>query len=133
MPLLDFKNNLDVPHAENLRLPGWIVMRAHSVVHDTWGDWNKLPNGRVASHVFSYSVYKQPEAENRTLEDLQAFKETGMNATIRGEAQRVRTEMVSGNYYSVLGVRHSISLRKRASHGVFKWSNELVRRLKDRI
>lgn len=28
-----------------------------------------------------------------------------MNATIRGEAQRVRTEMVSGNYYDALGVR----------------------------
>ena len=31
------------------------------------------------------------------LGDLLAFKVTGMNATIRGEAQQVRTEMVSGN------------------------------------
>jgi predicted permease len=28
-----------------------------------------------------------------------------MNATVRNEAQRVQTEMVSGNYYAVLGVR----------------------------
>jgi hypothetical protein len=28
-----------------------------------------------------------------------------MNATIGGEAQRVRAEMVSGNYYDALGVR----------------------------
>jgi predicted permease len=96
---------LDVPHAENLRLLGWTVTRAHSAVHDTWGDWNKLPDGRAVSHVFSYPVYEQVKAENHTLEDLLAFKETGMNATIRGEAQRVRTEMVSGNYYGALGVR----------------------------
>jgi predicted permease len=39
------------------------------------------------------------------LEDLFAFKHTGMNATIAGQAQRVGVEMVSGNYYGELGVQ----------------------------
>jgi predicted permease len=39
------------------------------------------------------------------MQDLFAFQEDGMNATIHGTARRVRVEMVSGNYYSGLGVR----------------------------
>jgi len=96
---------LDVPHAENLRLLAWTGTRRHVAVHDTWGDWNKLPDGRVASNVFSYPVYQQLKAENSVLDDLLAFKDTGMNATIQGEAQQVVTEMVSGNYYDALQVR----------------------------
>lgn len=54
---------LDVPHAEDLRLLTWTVTRAHSAVHDTWGDRNKLPDGRVVSDVFSYPIYEQLKAE----------------------------------------------------------------------
>ena len=96
---------LDVPHAENLRLLTWTGTKAHVSVHDIWGQRQPLPDGRVVSNVFSYPVYEQLKAENRTFEDLLAFKDTGMNATIGGEAQRVRAEMVSGNYYDALGVR----------------------------
>lgn len=96
---------LDVPHADQLRLLEWTAERKHNAVHDTWGDWNTLPDGRVVSHVFSYPVYEQLKAENRVLDDLFAFQETGMNATIRGDAQRVVTEMVSGNYYDALEVQ----------------------------
>jgi len=39
------------------------------------------------------------------LGDLLAFESTYMNATIHMQAQRVQVEMVSGNYYSVLGVQ----------------------------
>jgi predicted permease len=39
---------------------------------------------------------------------LFAFKETGMNATIEGNAQQVQTEMVSGNYYGVLDVKPAL-------------------------
>ena len=39
------------------------------------------------------------------LDVLFAFKWTEMNATIRENPQRVVTEMVSGNYYTALGVK----------------------------
>jgi predicted permease len=96
---------LDVSHAEELRLLTWTGTRAHVAVHDLWGQRQPLPDGRVVSNVFSYPLYEELKAENRKFEDLLAFKDTGMNAMIRGEAQRVRTEMVSGNYYEALGVR----------------------------
>lgn len=95
---------LGVPHAEELRLLTWTSTRAHVAVHNLWGGWDNLPDGRVVCNVFSYPVFKQLKAANHTLEDLFAFKDTGMNATIRDEAQRVRVEMVSGNYYDALGV-----------------------------
>jgi predicted permease len=95
---------LNVKHAEQLRLLAWTGTESHVAVHYVWGDYNPLPGGRVTSTSFSYPAYLELRAQNRGLEDLIAFKVTGMNATIRGEAQRVQTEMVSGNYYAVLGV-----------------------------
>lgn len=96
---------LAVPHAENLRLLQWTSTTAHGAVHEKWGQWYDLPGGRVMWNVFSYPIYLQLKKDGRMLDDLFAFKDTGMNATIRGEAQRVQTEMVSGNYYGALDVR----------------------------
>ncbi len=96
---------LAVPHAENLRLLAWTGTEDHVAVHHIWGDYDLLPGGRVTSSVFSYPAFEQLRAQNRVLGDLFAFKTTGMNATIRGVAQRVQTEMVSGNYYAELGVQ----------------------------
>ena len=96
---------LDVPHARDLRLFAWTGTKSHVAVHHIWGDYAPLPDGRVTSSSFSYPVYRELQAQNHVLEDVFAFKETGMNATIAGSAQQAQVEMVSGNYYSVLGVR----------------------------
>jgi predicted permease len=95
---------LNVPHAADLRLLSWTATEQHMAVHSIWGDYDPLPGGLRASTAFSYPAYQQLRAENRVLDDLFAFKETEMNATILGEAERVQTEMVSGNYYAALGV-----------------------------
>ena len=96
---------LGVPNAVNLRLLSWTGTEKHVAVHDIWGDYDPLPGGLRASTAFSYPAYQQLRAQNRVLGDLFAFKAREMNATIRGEARRVQTEMVSGNYYAELGVR----------------------------
>jgi len=96
---------LHVPHAGDLRLLSWTGTEEHVAVHSIWGDYDPLPGGRVASTAFSYVAYSQLRAQNRVLGDLFAFKRTGMNATIRGQAQRIQTEMVSGNYYADLDVK----------------------------
>src|SRR5580692_543199 len=95
---------LGVPHAAELRLLRWTGTERHVVVHHVHGDYDHLPGGRVTSPVFSYPVYQQLRAQNSVLGDLLAFRETGMNATIGEDAERVLGEMVSGNYYAVLGV-----------------------------
>jgi predicted permease len=100
---------LAVPHAADLRLLTWTGTEDHVAVHHVHGDYDHLPGGRVTSPVFSYPVYQQLRGQNGgqdgVLGDLLAFRETGMNATIREDAQHVLAEMASGNYYSVLGVQ----------------------------
>ncbi len=94
-----------VPHADELRLLSWTGTEEHVAVHDIWGNYDPLPGGLRTSTSFSYPAYQQLRAQNRVLEDLFAFKRTSMNATIRGTAQRIRGEMVSGNYYAQLGIQ----------------------------
>jgi predicted permease len=94
-----------VPHPESLRLLRWNADR-NNVVEDTWGgDHFGMPDGTTTSSVFSYPVYRELRTHNQAMQDLSAFKEDWMNATIRGSAQRLQVEMVSGNYYRELAVQ----------------------------
>lgn len=99
---------LAVPNASNLRLLTWTGTREHVAIHHVHGDYNLLPGGLATSTAFSYPAYQQLRAENRVLGDLIAFRETGMNATIGEHAERVLAEMVSENYYQVLGVQPAL-------------------------
>ena len=96
---------LSVPRAAELRLLTWTGTQDHSVVHHLHGNDDPLPGGMMTSASFSYPVYQQLRAQNHVLGDLIAFKLTGMNATVGADALRAQTEMVSGNYYTVLEVR----------------------------
>ncbi|WP_263419431.1 ABC transporter permease [Terriglobus albidus] len=98
---------LAVPHADQLRLLRWWG-DGNEAVHGMWGDFDSAPGQGTNSSVFSYPVYQQLRAHNDVLQDLIGFKDDGMNATIRGEAQRVSVEMVSGNYYGQLRVRPQV-------------------------
>src|SRR6476646_8990957 len=92
---------LQVGHPETLRLLRWDGDKKVAV-HSMWGEFDGDPN-RVTSSSFSYPAYTELRAHNRVMEDLVAFKEDSMNATIAGNAQRVVVEMVAGNAYSALG------------------------------
>jgi predicted permease len=97
-------DRLNVPHPEQLRMFSW-TGNDHAVVHNFWGDFDSSPNTGISSSAFSYPAFLELRAHNPMMQDLFAFKQDSMNATIRGTARRVRTEMVSGNYYSALGLR----------------------------
>ncbi len=97
-------DRLGVPHAEGLRLLRWIGDE-HNVVHEMWGEFNPMPGGKMRGSCFSYAVYEQLRAHNEVMQGLLAFDEDSMNATVRGNAQRVVVAMVSGNYFSVLGAQ----------------------------
>ena len=96
---------LAVPQAGELRLLAWTGDEAHVAVHSIWGNSDRVAGGGVTSNVFSYAAFQHLRAENRVLGGLFAFKRTEMTAVVRGSAIRIRGEMVSGNYYSELGVR----------------------------
>ena len=91
---------LSVPHPDQLRLLGWNG-DGKVGVHAMWGEFSS----GTPTTIFSYPVYQQLRAHNRVLENLFAYKEDSMNATIHGDAQRVSAVMVSGNYFSALEVQ----------------------------
>jgi predicted permease len=97
-------DRLSVPHADELRLLRWNG-DGHSAVHSLSGDFNSEAGGKSTSSVFSYPIYQQLRAHNQVMQDLFAFKENSMNATIRGNAQRVDVAMISGNFYAAIGAR----------------------------
>jgi predicted permease len=97
-------DRLNVTHPEQLRMLRW-EGDGKEAVHSLWGDFDSTPQGGTTSSVFSYPVYMQLRANNHEMQDLFAFKEDGMNATVRGNAQHVAVAMVSGNFYSELAVR----------------------------
>jgi hypothetical protein len=75
-------------------------------VKNFWGFFDTDSEGVNVTTSFSYPVYRQMRRENHSLEDLFAFKPFWrMNATVDGRAESVTTEMVSGNFYSALGVK----------------------------
>ncbi len=98
-------DRLNVPHPEQLRM-FYLSEPRDGVVNEMWGWWDDLPGGAHVSTSFTYPVYEQLRHQNKALADVMAFKPYGrMSITIHGDAETVDTEMVSGNYYSVLGVR----------------------------
>jgi predicted permease len=98
-------DKLNVAHADELRMFYWSEPK-DGIVQEFWGFFDDLPGGGQVSTSFSYPVYEQMRRENRSLADVFAFKPYGrMTVTIGGEAEAAEAEMVSGNYYSTLGVR----------------------------
>jgi predicted permease len=98
-------DRLSVSRPEQLRMFYWSEPR-EGVVHEMWGFWDDLPGGGQVSTSFSYPVYEELRRQNRSLADVMAFKPYGrMTVTIRGDAQATDAEMVSGNYYGLLGVQ----------------------------
>jgi predicted permease len=96
-------DRLGVPHPEQLRVLGWNGDE-HAAVHSYWSSFNGRDAG-MKSECFSYPIFKQFEAHSQGLDGIFAFKNFGMTAGIRGNAQPVQAQLVSGNFYSVLGVR----------------------------
>ena len=87
----------------------------HEAIHGMWGDFDITPDSGTTGSVFSFPVYQQLRAHNQWLNDLLAFKEDSMNATIHGAALRVNAAMVTGNYFQVLEVRPQLGRALQAS------------------
>jgi len=96
-------DRLAVPHPEQLRLFNWTGDK-HVAIENLWGEWDNDDRG-ITSSSFSYPAFLQLRRDNRSLQDLFAFKGIGrVNATLNGNAQVLQGEMVSGNYFAQLGV-----------------------------
>jgi predicted permease len=98
-------DKLGVPHPDELRLLA-TTQGDKGVIHSSWGYFDAIPGGKTLSTSFSYPVYQQLRQHNHALQEIFAFKDFGrMTATIDNKAEAVASEMVSSNYYRVLGVK----------------------------
>lgn len=97
-------DRLNVAHADELRMLRWNG-DANAIAQSMWGDFDTSWGNGVTASVFSYPVYLQLRDHGQAMQDLLAYKEDSMNATVRGNAQQAIVAMVSGNYFDVLGVR----------------------------
>lgn len=98
-------DRLNVPNPEELRLLGWSEPN-NGVVQTMWGEFDDLPGGGERSTSFSYPVYQQLRKQSTGMESLFAFKPLDrLTVNVNGRPDAVGAELVSGNYYSLLGVR----------------------------
>ncbi len=97
-------DRLVVPHPEQLRLLWWSQPN-NGAVEDMWGESDPDAGGGQRSTSFSYPVYLQLRKSNHQLEDLFAFKPLQrQTVTVNEHAEALTAELVSGNYFSTLGV-----------------------------
>jgi len=99
-------DRLNVPHPDELRLLAWSQPTNNGVVDSMWGWWDDGAGNTSVSTSFSYPVYEQLRKHNHSMEDVFAFKPLGeQTVTANGKPEALDAEMVSGNYFSALGVR----------------------------
>ncbi|HKV49040.1 MAG TPA: ABC transporter permease [Candidatus Acidoferrales bacterium] len=94
-------DRLAVKHPEDLRLFAWGIHK-NGVPIRVWGNWNETTHTCTS---FSYPVYRQLRLNNTVFEDVFAFKTIPQVAvSVDNQPEPVKAELVSGNYYSALGV-----------------------------
>jgi predicted permease len=101
---------LGVSHPQQLRLFDWAGDK-NFVGHEFWGDFD-TGSGGIAASVYPYPAYAALRAWNpdrgHVFDEIFAFKDDSMNATIAGLAQQANIEMVSGNFYAGMGVQPAL-------------------------
>jgi predicted permease len=71
-----------------------------------YGFTAKTPDGQNVRTTFSYPMFQQFVADNRTMSDLVACAPYGrVNAVVDGQAEIATAFISTGNYYQMLGVR----------------------------
>jgi predicted permease len=101
-------DRLAVPYPQQLRLL-WCTESDDITVKGFWGYFDSTPGGPNVTTSFSYPIYQQLRKQNHSLADIFAVKRLWrMTATIDGRAEAVNAEMISGNYYSALGVQPAL-------------------------
>ena len=94
-------DKLDVHKPEDLRLFAWTGGKNRVPVR-IWGHWNEADHTCTS---FSYPVYQQLRRQNGVFEDVFAFKVIPqLPVSVDHKSEAVTAELVSGNYYSALGV-----------------------------
>jgi predicted permease len=95
---------LPVHEPERLALFSW-VSGPRALMNSSWGNWSRTITGGRASTSFSYPIFEALQHQQPIFESVFAFKPLGrVTAIVDGEAELVQAQLVSGNFYSGVGV-----------------------------
>jgi predicted permease len=98
--------NLPVSDPQELVLMSWASKKwPHQFESNYSGSWGKDELGRETGSSFSYPVFKDLQEHNHVFSDVLAFYDFGnVNLVDKGRPGLASAQLVSGNYYSALGV-----------------------------
>ncbi|MBV9269327.1 MAG: hypothetical protein JO061_24365, partial [Acidobacteriaceae bacterium] len=91
-------DSLPVKNPEQLRMLTW-VSGHEQPVPPVWGDVYATKAGGLESTSFSYPVLQELQKSTSVFEDLIAFKDVEMTATVDGHPKLIPIEMLSGNAF----------------------------------
>lgn len=97
-------DTLPVTNPQQLRMLTW-VSGHEQPVPPVWGDVYPTKEGGRASTSFSYPVLQELRKKNEVFQDLIAFKDVEMTATIDGHPELIAVELLSGSAFNTLGVQ----------------------------
>lgn len=100
---------LPVSHPEQLRLLSWEYPGKNQPVGFLWGEGAVRSDGNFGSTSFFYAAYQRLAAKPQLFNGLAAFNSVhNLPMTIDGAAEMVSAQLVSGNFFSVLGVNTAL-------------------------
>ncbi len=100
-----FLRKLPVSDPDSLVRLKWAGKNDMVTDSSEYGFSNKDAAGRQVRGTFSYPMFRQFVADNRTMSDLVACAPYGRaNVVVNGQAQIANTFVSSGNYYRMLGL-----------------------------
>ncbi|MGD0010886.1 MAG: ABC transporter permease [Terriglobia bacterium] len=102
---------LPVRNPEQLTLLNWAaqgslrIMPANGIIHSLSGNMGQDKTGRFTSTSFSYPTFEQIHAHNDVFSKVFAFADPDpVNFNVTGQAEWADAELVSGDYFSGLGL-----------------------------
>jgi predicted permease len=96
---------LPVEKPEQLVLLSWAAPGWPYMIHSLTGNSDQDKSGRSTSTSFSYAIFDDIRAHNRALSSVLAFSDGGrLNVGVGGQAGLAQGQLVSGDFFSTLGV-----------------------------
>jgi predicted permease len=100
---------LPVEKPEQLVLLNWVAPGWPYMIHSLTGDSNRDKSGRSTSTSFSYPIFEDIRAHVQAFSAVLAFADGGrVNLGVSREAGVAESQLVSGDFFSTLGVTASI-------------------------
>jgi predicted permease len=100
---------LPVRKPEQLVLLNWVAPGWPYMIHSLTGDSNRDQSGRSTSTSFSYPIFEDIRAHAHAFSGVLAFAEAErVNVGVSGEAGVAQSQLVSGDFFSTLGVPAAI-------------------------